>query len=87
MHGGADMIDRHAYLKDKAAGVGLDLIKAPYSVNQDAEVYVLGGGKHWVGVSMSGLELLQNATEASIKNLMDARFNASLQTLNKFSAA
>ena len=86
------MIDRYAYLKEKAAAIGLQLLKSPDAPPSVSEVYILGdgqqGGQHWVGLSMSGLELLQNAAaEASIKDLMDERFNASLQTLKKYSAA
>ena len=80
-------MNRYDYLKEKAAKAGLHLLKSNYDPSVDAEVYALGSGKHWVGLSMSGLEILQNATDANIKDFMDARFNDSMKSLRKFSAA
>ena len=79
------MIDRYEYLKHKAEAVGLQLMKATSQPSQGYEIFLLGNTDACAGLSMWGLDSLQNASDDKIRDLMDARFNASLKTFRKFS--
>jgi hypothetical protein len=84
------MFDMRAYVKDKIEKhePKLHLYGAPpYDLQGEADsiVFVVSRdiNREWaVAVSISGLETLQNSTEEAIKDLIDARFNNAMKTLD-----
>ena len=71
------------YLRQKAKEANCRLIGPNFKVNQDALVFVIkkNGVNGHASVSLSGLEMLQNATDESFKDLINTRFVDALKTL------
>jgi hypothetical protein len=79
----SDKFSCEKYLRQKAKEANCRLMGPDFKVNQDALVFVLkkDGINGHAAVSLSGLEMLQNATDESIKDLINTRFANALKTL------
>ena len=81
----SDKFSCEGYLRQKAKESGCRLIGPDFKVNRDALVFVVkkDGTKGHAVVSLSGLEMIQNATDESVKDLINTRFGNALKTLLK----